>query len=284
MTALLPPLDERGLLRRNGIRPRHGLGQNFLHDVRALSEIVAAAELSGADSVLEVGCGLGSLTRLLATAAGNVVAVEIDPKLAAIARDTLSGLGNVRVVCADILELDLVDLALPPGYIVAANIPYYLTSPIIRTFLESGARPRRLVLTVQKEVAQRICAEPPEMSIIAVSVQVYGKPRIVAEIPATAFFPVPKVDSAVVRIDCYQRPAVPPALDPIFFRILKAGFSQPRKMLRNTLASGLSAPAVDVQSLLLGVGIDPRRRPQTLSVDEWIRLSQAAVDLGGGVT
>lgn len=284
MTALLPPLDERGLLRRNGIRPRHGLGQNFLHDVRALSEIVAAAELSGADSVLEVGCGLGSLTRLLATAAGNVVAVEIDPKLAAIARDTLSGLGNVRVVCADILELDLVDLALPPGYIVAANIPYYLTSPIIRTLLESGARPRRLVLTVQKEVAQRICAEPPEMSILAVSVQIYGKPRIVAEIPATAFFPVPKVDSAVVRIDCYQRPAVPPALDPIFFRILKAGFSQPRKMLRNTLASGLSAPAVDVQSLLLGVGIDPRRRPQTLSVDEWIRLSQAAVDLGGGVT
>lgn len=284
MTALLPPLDERGLLRRNGIRPRHGLGQNFLHDVRALSEIVAAAELSGADSVLEVGCGLGSLTRLLATAAGNVVAVEIDPKLAAIARDTLSGLGNVRVVCADILELDLVDLALPPGYIVAANIPYYLTSPIIRTLLESGARPRRLVLTVQKEVAQRICAEPPEMSILAVSVQIYGKPRIVAEIPATAFFPVPKVDSAVVRIDCYQRPAVPPALDPIFFRILKAGFSQPRKMLRNTLASGLSAPAVDVQSLLLGVGIDPRRRPQTLSVDEWIRLSQAVVDLGGGVT
>jgi 16S rRNA (adenine1518-N6/adenine1519-N6)-dimethyltransferase len=249
-----------------------------------LSEIVAAAEVSGADSVLEVGCGLGSLTRLLATVAGNVVAVEIDPKLAAIARDTLGGLGNVRVVCADILELDLVDLALPPGYIVAANIPYYLTSPIIRTFLESGARPRRLVLTVQKEVAQRICAEPPEMSILAVSVQIYGKPRIVAEIPATAFFPVPKVDSAVVRIDCYQRPAVPPALDPTFFRILKAGFSQPRKMLRNTLASGLSAPAVDVQSLLLGVGIDPRRRPQTLSVDEWIRLSQAAVDLGGGVT
>jgi 16S rRNA (adenine1518-N6/adenine1519-N6)-dimethyltransferase len=208
----------------------------------------------------------------------------MDPKLAAIARDTLSGLANVRVVCADILEVDLGELALPPGYIVAANIPYYLTSPIIRLFLESGARPLRLVLTVQKEVAQRICAQPPEMSILAVSVQVYGKPRIVAEIPATAFFPVPRVDSAVVRIDCHPQPTVPPALNPIFFRVLKAGFSQPRKMLRNTLTSGLAAQAADVQSLLLGAGIDSRRRPQTLSVDEWIRVSQAAEELGGGPT
>jgi 16S rRNA (adenine1518-N6/adenine1519-N6)-dimethyltransferase len=284
MTAIIPPLDERGLLRRHGIRPRHRLGQNFLHDAQALSEIVAAAELSGSDSVLEVGCGLGSLTRFLATVAGSVVALEVDPKLAAIARDSLSGLRNVRIVCADILEVDLGDLALPSGYIVAANIPYYLTSAIIRLFLESETRPRRLVLTVQKEVAQRICAEPPEMSILAVSVQVYGRPRIVAEIPATAFIPVPKVDSAVVRIDCHQRPTVPPGLKPIFFRVLRAGFSQPRKMLRNTLSSGLSAPAADVQSLLSGVGIDPRRRPQTLSVEEWIRLSQAATNVDGGAS
>jgi 16S rRNA (adenine1518-N6/adenine1519-N6)-dimethyltransferase len=276
----IPALDEKGLLRRHDIRPRRGLGQNFLHDVEALSEIVAAAELLRSDSVLEVGCGLGSLTRFLATAAGRVVAVEIDPKLAALARDNLRGLGNVSIVCADILELDLHALGLPPGYIVAANIPYYLTSAIIRLLLESKTSPRRLVLTVQKEVAQRICAEPPEMSILAVSVQVYGRPRIVAEIPAAAFIPVPKVDSAVVRIDCHDGPMVPPALDPMFFRVLKAGFSQPRKMLRNTLASGLSAPAADVQSLLLGVGIDPRRRPQTLSVQEWILLSQAAVKLG----
>jgi 16S rRNA (adenine1518-N6/adenine1519-N6)-dimethyltransferase len=253
-----------------------------LHDVQALSGIVAAAELSRSDSVLEVGCGLGSLTRFLAATAGSVVAVEVDPKLAAIARDNLEGLPNVRVVCADILQADLHDLELPPRYVVAANIPYYLTSAIIRLLLESDTKPRRIVLTVQKEVAQRICAEPPDMSILAVSVQVYGRPRIVAGIPAAAFYPVPKVDSAVVRIDCHDRPMIPPALDPAFFRVVKAGFSQPRKMLRNTLGSGLSLPAADVQSLLLGVEIDPRRRPQTLSVQEWIRLSQAAANRDGG--
>jgi len=183
---------ERGLLRRHGIRPRHSLGQNFLHDVQALSEIVTAAELSRGDSVLEVGCGLGSLTRFLAAAAGSVVAVELDPRLAAIARDNLEGLGNVRVVCADILEADLHDLALPPD-----------TSwqPISRTILRQRSSAccwnqtrglARLVLTVQKEVAQRICAEPPEMSILAVSVQVYGRPRYRCGIPAAAFFPVPR--------------------------------------------------------------------------------------------
>lgn len=280
----LSALDERGLLKRHGIRPRRGLGQNFLHDVQALSEIVAAAELSRSDSVLEVGCGLGSLTRFLAAAAGRVVAVEKDSRLVELARDNLRGWDNVSIVCADILEVDLHDLALPPGYVVAANIPYYLTSAIIRLLLESETSPRRLVLTVQKEVAQRICAEPPEMSILAVSVQIHGKPRIVAHIPAAAFMPVPNVDSAVVRIDCHDRPMVPPALDAMFFRVLKAGFSQPRKMLRNTLTAGLSTPAADVKSLLVGVGIDPRRRPQTLSVQEWIRLSQAAVSLGGGAS
>jgi 16S rRNA (adenine1518-N6/adenine1519-N6)-dimethyltransferase len=232
--------------------------------------------------VLEVGCGLGSLTRFLATAAGSVVAVEMDPRLADLARHNLSSWGNVSIMCADILEIDLHDLALPRGYIVVANIPYYLTSAIIRLLLESATNPRRLVLTVQKEVAKRICAEPPHMSILAVSVQVYGRPRTVAQIPAAAFTPVPKVDSAVVRIDCHDRPMVSPSLDPMFFRVLKAGFSQPRKMLRNTLTSGLSAPAAHVESLLLEVGVDPRRRPQTLSVQEWIRLSQAAVNLGGG--
>jgi 16S rRNA (adenine1518-N6/adenine1519-N6)-dimethyltransferase len=278
----LSALDERGLLKRHGVRPRHGLGQNFLHDVQALSEIVAAAELSPSDFVLEVGCGLGSLTRFLASTAGKVVAVEIDPRLAELARENLRDWGNVRIVCADILEIDLHDLALPAGYVVAANIPYYLTSAIIRLLLESETSPRRLVLTVQKEVAQRICAEPPEMSILAVSVQVYGRPRIVAEIPAEAFIPVPKVDSAVVRIDCHRQPMVSTALERVFFRVLRAGFSQPRKMLRNTLSSGLSATAADVEAMLRGVGIDHRRRPQTLSVEEWIRLGQAASNLAGG--
>lgn len=273
--------DEKALLRQHGIRPRHALGQNFLHDPRALSEIVAAAELSKSDSVLEVGCGLGSLTRLLASEAGNVVAVEIDPKLAGLAQASLREAFNVRIVCADILDLDPADLGLPTGFIAAANIPYYLTSAIIRLLLESKTRPRRLVLTVQKEVAQRICAGPPQMSVLAISVQVYGEPKIIAEIPAAAFTPIPKVDSAVVRIDCHDRPRIPPETNSTFFKVVKAGFSQPRKMLRNSLVSGLAATPQEVESYLRTAGIDLRRRAQTLSIEDWIRLSRA-VTVGGG--
>lgn len=271
----IPTLDERQLLRQHGIRPRRSLGQNFLHDEQALLQIVAAADLSRSDHVLEVGCGLGSLTRHLAATAGHVVAVEIDPKLAELAGENVRQFDNVSIVCADMLDLNPLDLHLPPEFVVAANIPYYLTSALIRFLLESKPSPGRLVLTVQKEVAQRICAEPPDMSILAVSVQVYGQPRIVAEIPAAAFIPVPKVDSAVVRIDCHDRPRVPSALSPTFFRVLRAGFNQPRKMLRNSLSSGLSVTPDAVQSILRTAEIDPRLRPQTLSVEDWIRVSQA---------
>jgi 16S rRNA (adenine1518-N6/adenine1519-N6)-dimethyltransferase len=181
----------------------------------------------------------------------------------------------VTVVRADILEISPRELGLPAGYVVAANIPYYITSPILRHVLESEPKPRRVVLTVQQEVAARICAEPPDMSVLALSVQVYGGARIVAAIPAAAFYPVPRVNSAVVCIDRYDEPAVPPSLLAAYFSVVKAGFSQPRKMLSNTLAAGLGISAADARAELVRTSIDPRRRAETLSLSEWARLSEA---------
>jgi len=235
--------------------------------------IVEAAELSPTDVVLEIGCGLGSLTRILAGRSKQVIALEIDEKLLVVARELLGEAGNVRLIHADILDVTPQDLGLPPHYVVTANIPYYVTSPIIRHLLESKPTPARLVLTVQKEVAQRICSKPPRTNLMAVSVQVYGTPRIVAEIPARAFYPPPDVDSAVLRVDCHARALVPPDLAPFFFRVVKAGFGQPRKMLRNTISSGLAIPAGQAEAIMLGSDIDPRRRAETLSIEEWSKLA-----------
>jgi 16S rRNA (adenine1518-N6/adenine1519-N6)-dimethyltransferase len=260
-------------LRRHGIRPRHRLGQNFLQDPIALQRIVEAAGIRPNDIVLEVGCGLGNLTRYLAEVAGNVVAVELDPRLAAIAQESLSEFQNVRIVNADFLEIVPRDLDLQSGYVVAANIPYYVTSPILRHLLESDPRPGRIVLTVQKDVAERICGSPPRMSLLAVSVQVYGLAKVIENIPASSFYPVPKVDSSIIRVDCYDQPMIPAALQAVFFRVLRAGFSRPRKTLRNSLAAGLAIPTSTAQTLLLAAGIDPQRRAETLTVEDWITLS-----------
>ena len=269
-----PSLEVAALLRQHGIHPRRSLGQSFLYDPGALQGIVDAASILKTDVVLEIGCGLGSLTRYLAQAARSVVAVELDQRLAAIAQASLSEFHNVRIVCADFLEVTPRELGLPPGFVVAANIPYYVTSSILRKLLESKSGARRIVLTVQKEVAARICAEPPDMSLLAISVQVYGSARTVAHIPAKAFYPIPKVDSGVVRVDCYEQPIVSPPLLPAFFRLVKAGFSQPRKMLRNTMAAGLGLSAVESAAALVDAGIDPRRRAETVSLTEWTNLSE----------
>ncbi len=261
------------ILRRHGVRPRHSMGQNFLEDAAALQQVLQAAEISSKDVVLEIGAGIGNLTRHLALAAGRVVAIEVDAALAAICRQQLQGQANIEVVVGDVLELPPRTLGLPPGYLVAANIPYYITSPILRHLLESQPRPRRIVLTLQKEVAARICATPPAMSLLAVSVQVHGAARVVAQIPASAFHPRPKVNSAILRIDCYERPRVEPGKLADFFQTVKAGFLQPRKMLRNSMAAGMGTSAADMEKLLERSGIDGRRRAETLEIEEWIRLT-----------
>lgn len=275
----IPPLNTAAVLKRYGLRADKSLGQNFLQDPFALEKIANAAEIQADDCVLEIGPGLGSLTRYLAVSARKVAAVELDPELIPPLRAVLEPYPNVTVIHGDILELSIADLVDQPGYIVAANIPYNITSAIIRHLLESEPtlRARRVVLTIQKEVAERICARPGDMSLLALSVQVYGSPRIEARIPARAFHPVPNVDSAVLRIDIYDQPLIATDMLKQFFKLIKAGFSQKRKTLRNSLSSGLHIKSADAETLLTQAGIDPMRRAETLSIEEWKRLCEMAV-------
>jgi len=268
----LPPLDIPALLKRHGLRPSKALGQNFLQDTRTLQKIVAAADLGPADDVLEIGAGLGSLTRYLALAARSVTAVELDAGLLPVLKAVLAPYANVRLVQGDILELDPAALMQRDGYRVVANIPYYITSAVIRRLLECEPRPAGLVLTLQREVAARICAGPGEMSLLALSVQVYGRPEVLAQIPAEAFYPAPKVDSAILRVEIHPQPVVPAARLESFFTLVRAGFSQKRKKLRNSLAAGLRLAPAQAERLLSAAGIDPQRRAETLALEEWGRL------------
>jgi len=274
----LPRLEVSGLLRQYGLTPKKGLGQNFLADPAALRTVVGAADIPAEAAVLEIGPGLGHLTRYLARAARRVVAVELDGQLIPVLASVLANFPNVQVVQGDILEVDPAQLMAEPGYLVVANIPYYITSAVIRHLLEARHQPARLVLTVQLEVAQRICAAPGDMSLLALSVQVYGKARVVARLPAGAFVPSPKVDSAVVRVDLYPQPLIPAEQIERFFRLARAGFSQKRKTLRNSLSGGLSITAEQAATTLAAAGIDPQRRAETLSLDEWSRLVLASVE------
>lgn len=272
----LPALNVPELLRAYGLRPDKRLGQNFLVDPNALERVLQAAEVDDQASVLEIGPGLGSLTRLLARRAQRVVAVELDARLLPPLYQVLAPYSNVEIVQGDILARDPARLMGAAGYRVVANIPYYITSALIRHLLEARFKPQRLVLTVQREVAERICAGPGDMSLLALSVQVYGDARIAALIPAGAFYPAPKVDSAVVRVDLDAQPAIPEEDLEAFFRLAKAGFSQKRKTLRNALAGGLHLKPVQASELLETAGIDPMRRAETLSLDEWGKLVAVA--------
>ena len=271
----IPPLNAVAVLKRYGLRADKRLGQNFLQDHFALEKIANAAEIQTDDYVLEIGPGLGSLTRYLAVSARSVTAVELDPDLLSPLKAVLTPHPNVRIVHGDILELRIADLVDQPGYIVAANIPYNITSAIIRHLLESDPKPRRIVLTIQKEVAERICAVPGDMSLLALSVQVYGTPSIQAKIPAGAFHPIPNVDSAVLRIDIHNQPLIPAEMLSTFFKLIKAGFSQKRKTLRNSLSSGLHIKPQEAENLLQQASIDPMRRAETLSIKEWEEMCNA---------
>ena len=272
--ALIPtPLNVRNLLRQHDLRPRKSLGQNFLVDNGALEKVVDVAEIEPVDVVLEIGAGLGSLTRFLSNAARKVVAVELDAKLIPILETVLGPEGNVELVFGDILKLDPTRLISVDQYLVVANIPYYITSAIFRHLLEAKRKPRRIVMTIQKEVAQRICALPGDMSLLALSVQVFGTPKIVARIPASSFYPSPKVDSAVIRVDLYPTPLVETDHLDSFFQLTKSGFGQKRKMLRKSLSAGLAWTVPQVEEMLIKNDVDPTRRAETLSLDEWQRLT-----------
>jgi 16S rRNA (adenine1518-N6/adenine1519-N6)-dimethyltransferase len=266
-------LDVPHLLRQYGLHPNKTLGQNFLLDETALQQVISAADITTQDVVLEVGAGLGSLTRHLAISARLVVAVEVDANLIPALSNVVGQFSNVKLVQGDILAFDLTQLVSRESYLVVANIPYYITSALLRHLLESDSPPRRCVLTIQEQVAERICASPGDMSLLALSVQVYGQPWIVARIPAAAFYPPPKVDSSVLRIDLFTTPLIPINDLDLFFQLIRAGFSQKRKTLRNALAGGLHLPPSAVEDLLNEAQIDPMRRAETLSLPEWHQLT-----------
>ena len=266
-------LNAPALLRAYGLQPKKSLGQNFLVDPSGLDKVMQAAGLSPEDTVLEIGAGLGSLTVLLAQTVRRVIAVEIDRGLIAPLTEAVSEYDNVQIVEGDILKIPPEELSLGEAYLVVANIPYYISSAIIRRLLETQNRPARIVLTVQQEVAERICAKDGKFSLLALSVQVFGVPRIQARIAAGCFYPAPDVDSAVLSITLYPQPLIATEELDAFFRLARAGFSQKRKTLRNTLSAGLGLPAVQAESLLAAAGIDPRRRAETLSIAEWGRLT-----------
>lgn len=269
----LPPLPVKDFLIEYNLHAKKSLGQNFLFDSGSLTKIVKGSDVTQEDAVLEIGAGMGSLTRFLGLAAKRVVAVEIDQNMLPILKQVLLPFKNIEIVHGDMLKLDPAELMNGEEYICIANIPYYITSALMRHLLESSLRPKRIVFTMQKEVAARICAQEGKLSLLALSVQVYGTPRVVAKLPAGAFYPPPKVDSATLRVDLFDEPRIPQEQMDIFFKLAKAGFSQKRKNLRNSLSGGLHISKEEVENLLAQAEIDATRRAETLSIEEWGRLT-----------
>lgn len=256
-------------------RRRKSLGQHFLTDGRIASRIVAAAAPDRADTVLEIGPGAGALTRRLVAAAGQVVAVELDAALAEALPQRLQYPLNLSVICADARTLDIAAAIGGHPYTVVANLPYYAASPIIRRFLEAAAPPRRLVVMVQREVAQAMTAPPGAMSLLSVATQFYAAASVVTQAPPRAFRPPPRVASTVVKLLVRPTPAVSVPGRDAFFALVRAGFAAPRKQLRNSLMQGCAAPAETISDILNAAGIDAQRRPATLSLAEWAALDAA---------
>ena len=281
---LVPPTPGqlRRLLAAEHLRPRKSLSQHFLTDETALDAIVAAADLRRGDRVVEIGPGLGVLTRRLLAAGASVLAVELDARLAAWLRNELRDLDRFELIEADALSLHPREMFPGEPIKVVANIPYHITSPLLHAFLDGERPPEVSVVLVQAEVAERVAAPPGQMSYISVFVQNIAHAQIVARVPAAAFEPPPKVDSAVLRLTRRHDAPVPPGEGrESFHRIVQAGFRQRRKQIHNGLARELSLGGAQLDAALLACGVDGERRPQTLSVDEWACLAE---QLSRGVT
>jgi len=315
---VIPRKNIKNLLGKYGVRPSKGLGQNFLVDKRVLGKIIEAANLGKENTVLEIGAGIGTLTLELAKKAKKVIAVEKDPKMCEILHETMKGYENVEIIQGDILKLEIFNFQFSifkqkpnaknqmpktkckiqnTRYKVVANLPYYITSPVIRKFLETDSPPSEMILMIQKEVAQRICARPPRMNLLAVSVQFYAEPKIVSYVSKNSFWPSPKVDSAIIKIARNKNQET--VNKELFFKIVKAGFSQPRKQILNNLSKGLalrsstaahSKPSPNglalsspnglklekatIQAWLLKNNIQPTQRAETLNIQDWINLTE----------
>jgi 16S rRNA (adenine1518-N6/adenine1519-N6)-dimethyltransferase len=262
----------RNFLYTHHIRPNKAFGQNFIVDHSILLRIVEAAEIHVDDQVLELGAGTGVLTGELAKHARRVVAVELEREMLSLLVKTTCNYSNVELLERNLLYVDPTEVFGSEPYKLVANLPYYITAPTFRHFLESANPPRLFVVMVQYEVAQRIVAGPGDMSLLGVSIQFYGKPSIIEHVPARAFYPAPKVDSAILRIDLKDEVPLTPSQRDSFFRLVQAGFSQRRKQVHNSLTHGLHRKNVEVQAGLLAANIDPSRRAETLSIEDWLRL------------
>ncbi len=271
----IPQWGDMSSRRGGSDRPRlnKSLGQHLLVSEGVLDGIIEAAELSGDDLVVEVGPGTGLLTKKLLEAAGHVVAVEIDAGMVEQARALLAEYQNLTLVHGDIREQSPTELTGGRSYIVVANLPYYVASPTVRLFLEAEHSPQRMVVMVQREVAQQMTASPGKSSLLTIATQVYADVRTVRRVKPGSFVPAPAVESAVVRLDVLPEPRIAEDLLPQFFRVARAGFSAPRKQLRNSLSNGLSVNAAPVDAGLAAVGIDGRRRAETLAIEEWAAIA-----------
>jgi len=271
----------QNLLKKYQVRPSKRLGQNFLIDKEVIKKLIRAANLKPKDIILEIGPGIGTLTIELAKKVKKVIAIEKDPKMVEILKETLENFKNVKIIKGDILKFRILDFGFPgrdgfpSNYKVVGNLPFYLTAPVIRKFLElPEARPRAMVLVIQKEVGQRICARTPDMSILAVSVQFYAKPEIISYISRKSFWPQPKVDGAILKIIPKKLITNLEFVD-LFFKIVKVGFSHPRKQLINNLSQGLKLNREKVRDWLLKNNIRPEQRAETLTIKDWISLTKS---------
>jgi 16S rRNA (adenine1518-N6/adenine1519-N6)-dimethyltransferase len=262
------------ILKNNSVHPKKGLGQNFLVQIGIIEKLVKAADIRAGETILEIGPGTGNLTAELAKTGNNLVAVEKDAAMVEILKEKFAGTKNVRILNGDALAFDIASVK--PPYKIAANLPFYLTAPLIRKFLEDANPPVSLTVIVQKEVAQRIATAPPKMNLLAVSVQLYAAPKIISYVSRGCFWPAPKVDCAILQIIPHIKEGerIDNKFIDRFFQTVKAGFSQPRKQLANNLAKGLDLEKEKTAAWLIQNSIEPRQRPETLSVDDWKKLTQ----------
>ena len=270
------------ILKRHNLWAKKGLGQNFLIDEKALGKIIEAADLKKSDNVIEVGPGTGFLTEKLIEKAGRVTSVELDKNMVEILKERFKFAENLEVVNEDILKFDLTerrrDSRISPSegssnFKVVANIPYYITSPLLKHFLQAENRPSVMVVLVQKEVAEKIVGKTGK-SLITIETQLFGRSEIVGIVPALSFHPVPKVDSAILKIEVFNKPLIPEDQIKDFIRLVKFGFSQKRKKLSNTLSAGLHIKSSEMSEILKKADIDPNLRAENLEIGDWGRLAK----------
>lgn len=264
----------RALLKRNRIRPSKAMGQNFLIETEVVEEIVAIAEIGPGDLVIEIGPGMGILSRQIISSGATLIGVELDRDLAELLRNDLNGFENFGLIEQDARYLDPAEITGGKPYQVVANLPYSVATVILRNLMESSHPPTRMTVMVQREVAERMTAEPGAMSLLGLATDLYADANIAMIVPPEVFLPPPKVDSAVVRMDTRSALRGTAEMRARMFELATMAFQRKRKTLSNGLSMGLGKPKSELDQLLAGIDVDPMRRPQTLGVDEWLRIAE----------